>query len=326
MPSGYTHMLLARTFKEEAGLTDHELDFILGEQIKYFQLGALGPDLPYSQELTLANRSAAQIADKFHYEKTNQIPIRAFNRIKNMVEGEKQDQAFAFFLGFASHIVADGIIHPFVRDKVGDYEKNKPDHRTLEMRLDVIFLNHLTKTSGRGQNLNNTNFHDQILDPLNKDFTHISSLFSRLIFEVYGPRLSPSDVEGWVKGMHRVFEIAESSNNQFYAWMPIMRDYLFHDHKKVIAEAEQDLLLKVNEANNRDVNFAGKDVHFIKDCVPAFHRVFKKVALSAYEFVYENGNKFDGTCLPSINLDTGRSLLIADGKNLNAKADYWEMA
>ena len=147
MPSGYTHMLLTRTFKEEAGLTDHDIGFLLDAQIKYFQLGALGPDLPYSQELTLVNRSAAQIADKFHYEKTNLIPVRAFNRIKNMADGDKKDQAFAFFMGYASHIVADGIIHPFVRDKVGDYAENKTAHRTLEMRLDVIFLNHLTKSS-----------------------------------------------------------------------------------------------------------------------------------------------------------------------------------
>lgn len=327
MPSGYTHMLLARTFNEEAKLTEHELGFLLAENLKYFQLGALGPDLPYSQELTATNRKAMKMADRFHYEKTNQIPIRAFNRIKSMPAGNEQDQAFAFFLGFASHIVADGIIHPFIRDKVGDYNENKTPHRTLEMRLDVIFLDYLTKSSGRGQNLNYTNMHDQVIDPLSKNFDHVSSLFARLIFEVYGGAFLPNaEIEDWIKGIHRVFGLAESSNNQFYAGFPILKDFLFHDKETVLKEAENDLLLKVNAAKGRDVNFAGRDIHFLKDCVPSFHKTFRKVAIAAYAFVYEGGFKFDATILPPINLDTGRSLLVADGNNLGAKADYWELA
>lgn len=323
MPSGYTHMLLARTFKEKAGLIDHEIGFLLDENIKYLQLGSLGPDLPYSQEMTLTNRSAVQIANKFHYEKTNQIPIRAFNRIKSMVDDEKKAQAFAFFLGYASHVVADGIIHPFVRDKVGDYEENKAPHRTLEMRLDVLFLDYLTKQSGKGQELNNTNFHDQITDPLTKDFSHISTLFSRLIFEVYGPRLHSTEIESWVQGMHKVFGIAESSNNQFYSWLPVMKEYLFHNHKDVLDRSGDDLLLKRNDAKGRPANFADKDIHFLNDCVPEFYRVFKKIALAAYSFVYEEGEKFDSSKLPAINLDTGRALLAADGKDLNSSPVYW---
>lgn len=160
MPCGYTHILLAKTLVEKTNLTDHELGLLLAENMKYFQLGALGPDLPYSQLMGLTNRGTAKIADKFHYNKTNNIPIRAFNRIKAL-EGDEKDQAFAFFLGYACHVVADGIIHPFIRDKVGDYAENTKEHRTLEMRLDVIFLNELTKSPGHALSLNYTNMHDQ---------------------------------------------------------------------------------------------------------------------------------------------------------------------
>ncbi len=39
---------------------------------------------------------------------------------------------FTFFLGYISHVLADGIIHPFVRDKVGEYsEKDDFMNRTL---------------------------------------------------------------------------------------------------------------------------------------------------------------------------------------------------
>ncbi|MAF79233.1 MAG: hypothetical protein CME60_13810, partial [Halobacteriovoraceae bacterium] len=63
-----------------------------------------------------------------------------------MPDGDQKDEAFSFFLGFASHVVADGVIHPFVRDKVGDYDNNATEHRLLEMRLDVILLNEFTKS------------------------------------------------------------------------------------------------------------------------------------------------------------------------------------
>jgi hypothetical protein len=132
------------------------------------------------------------------------------------MSGEEKDHAFAFFLGFAAHIVADGIIHPYVRDKVGDYHDNQNDHRILEMRLDVFFLHELTKGFGESLNFNFTNIHDQIKDPLT-NFRHVSSLFSQLIKEVYGKEVTAETAEEWVEDMHTVFELAESSNNQYYA-------------------------------------------------------------------------------------------------------------
>lgn len=325
MPSGYTHILLAKTFIEKSNLVDHELGLLLAENMKYFQLGALAPDLPYSQLMGLMNRGSAKIADKFHYNKTNNIPIRAFNRVKALV-GDEKDQAFAFFLGYACHVVADGIIHPFIRDKVGDYQENQTAHRTLEMRIDVLFLNELTKASGHAQNLNFTNLHDQIIDPLSRKFNHISSLFSRLIFEVYGDKISKEEVEEWIKDMHQVLETAEGENNQFYARLPVLKDYLFKDINDVPQNGDKDLLLKANEAKGREINFRGKDIHFFNDCVPSFYVAFKKVATDAYDFVFNNGAIFNNTSLPGINLDTGRPLLVADGKDLNSKATYWELA
>lgn len=325
MPSGFTHILLAKTFTEKSNLVDHELGLLLAENMKYFQLGALGPDLPYSQLMGLTNRGSAKLADKFHYIKTNNIPIRAFYRIKSLA-GDEKDQSFAFFLGYCCHVVADGIIHPFIRDKVGDYSQNQTAHRTLEMRIDVLFLNELTKLSGHAQNLNYTNLHDQILDPLSKKFDHISSLFSRLIFEIYGDKISKEEIEEWVKDMHKVLETAENENNQFYAKLPILKDYLFKDLASVLENSENDILLKVGDAKGREINFAGRDIHFFNDCLPSFYNAFKNVAIDAFDFVYNDGTKFTNTSFPGINLDTGRPLLVADGNDLNSKASFWEIA
>lgn len=326
MPSGYTHILLAKTFPEKAGIKNEELGLILDLSMPYFQLGAMAPDLPYSQQLlSLTGRNEIEFADKFHYEKTNLVPIKAFEVIKN-IDGTEKDQAFSFFLGFVAHVVADGIIHPYVRDKVGDYNKhNKDAHRILEMHLDVFFLHELTKNSGRSLNLNYTNLHDQILDPLT-NFSHVSTLFSKVIEEVYGKKILKETVEEWVRDMHQVFELAESSNNQYYSMVPGLKGFLFKDTDEVLQNHQGDLLLRVNEAKNREINFAGKDIHFFNDCVPSFYIAFKKVALAAYEFVYKGGAVLNESIFPAINLDTGRPLLASSGKDLDSKASYWEMA
>lgn len=318
MPSGFTHVMLAKTFPENAGIKDDDLGLLLDQHMTYFQLGAMAPDLPYSQQIKWKfGEEEAHLADKFHYEKTTEIPLRAFEYIKKLT-GADRDKAFAFFLGFAAHIVADGIIHPYVRDKVGDYEENKDTHRELEMRLDVFFLYRLTN----GLNLNYTNIHDQIRDPLT-DFGAISKLFSKLVNEVYGADIDPKDVVGWVNNMHTVFEAAESSNNQYYAKIPGFSGYLYLDKDEVLKNHQADLILRLNEPTDRDQNFAGKDIRFFEDCLPSFYSVFKKVATAAHEFTFNEGPILTAMNFPAINLDTGRPLTA--GNDLNANASYWRL-
>lgn len=321
MPSGFTHVMLVRTFPESVGIKDDELGLLLDQYMPYFQLGAMAPDLPYSQQIKWKfGEEEAHLADKFHYEKTTEIPLRAFEYIKGL-SGADRDKAFAFFLGFAAHIVADGIIHPYVRDKVGDYEKNKDAHRELEMRIDVFFLDKLTN----GLNLNSTNIHDLIRDPL-KDFKTISKLFSKLVNEVYGADIEPKDVVGWVNNMHTVFEAAESSNNQYYAKIPGFSGYLYLDKDEVLKNHQADLILKLHEPKDRDQNFAGRDVRFFEDCLPSFYSAFKKVATAAYEYTFNEGSMLTALNFPAINLDTGRPLTATSGNDLNANASYWGLS
>lgn len=325
MPSGFTHMLLAKTFPEKAGIKDDDLGLLLDSYMSYFQLGAIAPDLPYSQQLmSITGRKETKLADNFHYENTTGVPLKAFEKLKKL-KGEERDQAFAFFLGFVAHIVADGIIHPYVRDKVGDYHENQNEHRMLEMRLDVFFLHELTKGHGSSLNLNYTNFHDQILDPL-KNFGHISRIFADAISEVYGAKVESSDVEEWVGDMHTMLELAESSNNQYYAIVPGLKGYLFKDKDDVLKNHQDDLILRKNDAKKREINFAGRDVHFFDDCLPSFYKVFKQIAQPAYDFIYNDGPELNSSNFPAINLDTGRPLVANAGNDLDASAAYWELA
>lgn len=324
MPSGYTHILLAQTFPKESKLHESNLGLLLSSNMKYFQLGALGPDLPYSKQAALVKRDQFKIADKFHYINTSALPNLAMKKTK-LLSGDELDQAFAFFLGYMSHFIADGIIHPFVRDKVGEYEENKDAHRILEMKIDVLLMAHISKKSGHKINLNNTNLHEQISDPISKKFVHISKIFSESITEIYGDKIECEDILDWIKGLQRLFAIAESNDNRFYSDVPLVNGYLFKDIDDLKNSAEEVLFLGKNSAKDRPINFLGRDVHFFTDCLPQYYEAFRGIALKAYEYVYNDGPPIGNLEMPSINLDTGRALAIADGKDLNQKAQYWSV-
>lgn len=323
MPSGYTHCILAQEFNERTNHGNNDLKYLLHEKIRYFQLGALGPDLAYSQQIKMNGQD--KVADKLHYEFTNLIPLKALDKIKLLETSDQKDEAFCFFLGYASHVVADGVIHPFIRDKVGDYTQNKTAHRVLEMRLDVILLNEFSKqkSGGVGLNLNYTNMHDQIRDPITRDFKHISKLFADVINDVHKLEITPENIESWVEDMHVIFAAAESENNQFYANLPMLKKYLFKDISDVIKNKDQDLILKKNEAKGRQTNFLNKDVHFINDCIPMFYNAFAPIALKMFSYIYGTGSQLNEYSIPGINLDTGRELTFNDGNDLDKGVTFW---
>lgn len=325
VPSGYTHCILARLFNEKSGHGNSGLRFLLRDKMKYFQLGALGPDLPYSQVPRIWNEQE-KIADKLHYHQTTELPRRVFEKIRSIPDSNEKDEAFCFFLGFVSHVVADGIIHPFVRDKVGDYEQNKTAHRTLEMRLDVILMDEMTKNSGSATSLNFTNFHHQLKDPVSRPFSHIADLMAETINQVYEEKITGRTVEDWVDDMHDLFAVAEGENNQYYAGFPGMKDVLFPSLEQVMARKGEDLILKRFEAKGRPENFLGRDIHFITDCIPMFYRAFTPIALRLFNFTFSDGPALTEADFPAINLDTGRGLAIADGKDLDQPLPYWSLA
>ncbi|MFG1486134.1 zinc dependent phospholipase C family protein [Halobacteriovorax sp. RZ-2] len=323
MPAGFTHILLAKHFTNESGLDDSPLGFLLDEKLDYFQLGAVGPDLPYSQ---VTSKEMKEIADLFHNTDATCIPIKALEEIRRMPVGDQKDECFAFFLGFISHIVADGIIHPFVRDKVGPYKEgdNATKHRLLEMRLDVIFSDYIQKAD-----LNCANFQDELKNPL-ASFDHVAELFSKCINSSYSKYTNSSDIKMWVKCMELLFESAANENNQYYSIVPGLSGFLYKDKSDILASISDDLILTNKTIDGRSANFRNSETHFLKDCVPKFFEALKPISQKAYGYVYETDNihKFDNSDLPAINLDTGRRIDLSngiDGYNLNEPAVYWEL-
>ncbi|MDQ7815875.1 MAG: zinc dependent phospholipase C family protein [Melioribacteraceae bacterium] len=322
MPSGLTHILLMKNVQND--ISNIILKNIIASGVHFCQVGAVGPDLPYA---SILDSSQSGIADLFHKEKTNQIAVKSFPKIKSLRSEIKDDKQFrymfCFFLGFTSHIVADGIMHPFVRDMVGDYEANKTEHRKLEMRLDVIFLNELTKSSGANLNLKNSDIHKD----LKKVFTYenldlILNVFKELIIEVYGKEETTVEmIRNWIDGLYHMFDIAETDFPHFFKDIPIVGDFLFRDINDLIEKKDQ--LTKLIKVNGRDKNFLQNtnEIDFIKNCYPQFNKVFRNIAGKAYNYTYKNGAELTANDIYEINLDTGRP--VAQYNNLDLIPSFW---
>ena len=84
MPSGITHILLMKNL--QSIVPDGDLKKVLQSGEDFLQVGAVGPDLPYASiaDDDFFFSTESDLADKFHYEKTNQLILKAFDKIQKL--------------------------------------------------------------------------------------------------------------------------------------------------------------------------------------------------------------------------------------------------
>lgn len=318
MPSGISHMLLSRYLPiEKSKGYLHKRNFFT----RYFQIGSIAPDLPYASVADYDFfHSEVELADLFHFAKSNQdvplspnrLPLLSMQRIKTLTEQENDrrecDSLFWFFAGYASHVIADGIFHPFVMDKVGKYEgSNKADHRALEMGIDVLVLKHFTQSSGHAIESSYAGFDSQIsefneLKYANSIHTH----FSNLINTIYGIRISPGDIKGWISGISNLFCLC---TGKWPGWVRNIKEtcpFVFREIKDVEKRADNYLIL--TKPRFWEDNFRHSPaVDLLNDCLPQFNKTMAAYLEKAYAYVYESGAQLTDLDLPAFSLDTGRT-------------------
>jgi Zinc dependent phospholipase C len=321
MPSGITHIFLTKKLQDT--IPDGKLKNIFALGSDFLLIGAVGPDLPYASILDndffFGNESP--LADRFHYEKTNQIPLESLKEIRSLkgkINEELHYKMFAFFMGYISHVFADGIIHPFVRDMVGNYSENKSAHRSLEMQLDVLLVEEFTKKSGLSLELNYTNVHDELLNLTSyNESKEILVVFSKMIKVVYNEEYSSKKISSWIKGLYRLFAVAEGEHPRIYRNLEA-NSFLYKNREDI----EPEKVLILNKPKDRNLNFLNANqVHFFDDCVSQYFKKFGLVAQKAYEFVYQEGQVLTENDIPPINLDTGRLIAKDD---LNETPEFWK--
>lgn len=320
MASAITHILLTKEIQNK--IINPNLKRKLAFCMDSFQVGSLAPDLPYASIIDNdVFFSYSKIADNFHYKKTNKIPLeslRMLKELKGKINDTLHSHSFAFFLGYISHVFADGIIHPFVRDKVGNYDENKSEHRSLEMQLDVLFLAETTKRSGDESELNYTNIHDEILNFLDNTYSYeILILFKKLIQETYNENIDKKKISAWINGMHRMLKIAEGDHLKFYRNLSI-NSFTYRN----IEDIDKNKALILTNTVDGIPNFLKKEkIDFFKDCIEQYYERFLAISEKAYLYVYEEGMELTEIDIPKINLDTGR---LIDHQQLNHIPELWK--
>lgn len=319
MPSGITHILLTKEMLNAARARKWKK--VLAASSDFLQLGAVAPDLPYSDAVQspLSGKEEHKLADRFHYERTSDIPLKAFGMLRDWKHQgcDKQSvrDAFAFFVGYASHIVADGIVHPFVRDKVGDYAENAKEHRILEMKIDVLFYRRFIDPSGvKMANFNRSNLHDELSNlslDRHPDLIRVMTLFTKLIQNVYGVRCEPLKFVEWTQTFHKLLDVAEGDHWHLYRSLAPIESFFYSDIEDIISK--QDEILTLGTPKDRPENFLKKDrVDFFDDLVPRFHKMILPIVDRAYFCVFEGGEDLTFEDIPCIDLDTGR--LVAENQ------------
>ena len=326
MPAGITHMTLSRIsldyLKSKEGKA---AKYLLNDLIGPYLLGSVGPDLPYMGNFDnnpWSNNNS--VADSLHYHSTNKVPLRGLELARRASKKGDIDLAearFAFFLGYCSHLIADGIVHPYVRDYVGDYAVAKTEHRTLEMKLDVLMARKFLGVESNGVSLQDDL--EYIVDC--ERIEEVFEDFRLLINEIHGSNLPKGKVSELAVGMQRALDFAEGIP-QWYGSFLGEKGLAYMDYKDISKEEQKltNIGLPIDaKEKGLNTNFTGKEtVNFFNDVVPHFFQIFPKVIEAAYAYVFEDGPEITDL-LPEINFDTGR---LVSNDDLKLTPQLWIIA
>lgn len=328
MPAGFTHMTLSRLALDElTSPTAESAKVVLKYQVGAYLVGSVGPDIPYMgqfDDLDLRD-THAHVADALHTEHTASIPIAGFEDAKTAFEGGNTELAqavFAFYMGYASHIIGDGFTHPFVRDRVGDYSAaTKNAHRTLEMKLDVLVLDKYL-----GLEANGVSPQDDLTFFADCEFQNeIFDSYSKHLKTFHGKDLSSKQLSKLTQGMLRALDIAEGKHFNWYS-IPLGEKGLLYMNLTEVKNQEQEIrtLKRAIDADEKGIfyNSLGlDDIDIFNDIFPKYFAYMPTFIESVYAYVFENGPDYKHL-LPEINLDNGRLLIQQDMKK---KPALWEL-
>ena len=325
MPSGITHILLKKELHDYP-LSD-PLDEVLAAGMDFLQIGAVAPDLPYASvaddDFFLTTQS--DLADNFHYVKTNEVPLTMLQLLKDRqaaLAPRELDFSFCFVSGYIAHVVADGIVHPYIRDKVGNYSDHKTEHRKLEMQLDILYMHRLSEKTGYSLELSCSNLEDELKNFNRKTYPEIDKaieIFQNAIHSVYNKTYQSDTILGWVEGLHRMFKVATSHIPIIYK-IGVDSAFFFDifDH----VDKYKDLLVLSKPVDAQPLNFLKKEsIRYFDDVLPQFFKKYLPLAEKAYDFIYEGGSALTPEDIMPIDLDTGRPL--ASHNNLDIVPSFW---
>jgi hypothetical protein len=188
----------------------------------------------------------------------------------------------------------------------------------------VVFFHYLTEATGEPIQLNYSNIQSELMNfkPYSSSGKRILTAFGKLIRSVYSISVKTSDIYGWIKGLHRMLEVAEGRHPHIYRIIGNEFGIAYENYEQLLPNLETIVFLK--RPIDRDENFLKRErVGFLEDCVPMFYRRFVPIAEKAYEYIYKGGPPLDESDIDLIDLDTGR--LLAHGNDLTEIPYFWSV-
>lgn len=317
-----THLLLCRSISESFQM--HEIGEMFKKGEPYFLVGSLGPDLPYASIADInIFRNDSPLADRFHHEKTADIYTAGLKQLKNSRTLSRKDLCalFCFLTGYLSHLIADAVIHPFIRDKVGDYPEHQAEHRALEMKLDIFYLSIICSR----QKLNPEKYFTETEGIYNKfsllpESVLVLNLFSYLIKKIYSEDHFPREIIEWISSSERLLHMATGDHLGVFKEIALIKTYFYPDISDILNQYPD--ICNLFTPADRSSNFLNKyKIDYFGECIPCFFRVIKPLIKKSYDHVFDGGPSLTNTDLPSADLDTGR----IPGSDLNVIPVFWDI-
>ncbi|TAJ95975.1 MAG: hypothetical protein EPO31_00725 [Gammaproteobacteria bacterium] len=202
MPGAFAHMIAAN--KAKFALEKQGLQFpikALNLFPEWLQSGAVGPDYPYLHHALTSHDPSDNWADRMHYERTGDVVRVGIRHLRERYSAEQTDdlylRVFAWFFGYASHVMLDATIHPVVRAIVGEYAEHKTEHRTCEMYMDSYIYRETY-----GTDLVNSEWADYLRHlnyPEGKFDEAVVTLWDAILREVYPQEYArnPPQISAW---------------------------------------------------------------------------------------------------------------------------------
>lgn len=147
MPGPYAHITLVQLLRSRLAAGDFpelgpEARAAVARSTAFCELGAFGPDTPYFAATVAGSSRWGDLQHRGGAMRVLQLGARA---LQGLAASERR-RRLAWLFGYASHIIADAIVHPVIEHLVGDYTANRETaerHRQAELHQDVYIYRHL---------------------------------------------------------------------------------------------------------------------------------------------------------------------------------------
>jgi Zinc dependent phospholipase C len=185
---------------------------VVREWRDYIRLGCVSPDYPSVDVLQLFQPAWA---DRMHYEHTGDLVRRMIQRLLQL-KGQGMDKPefampFAWALGYIAHVTADLVVHPVVRNIVGDYAGHEPEHCHCEMIQDSYIYQKQTGEDIRHSHLMHTlgrcsdPMDSQKIHPILRDFWNE---VLRQTFPAQYDGINDPDIDVWHASYGKILGLA----------------------------------------------------------------------------------------------------------------------